>query len=163
KLQTCRHERSCRSRRGVVSSIFCKGAARRREATSEQADPLHFDGVLPMRRSALVLALVGMLWPGWACASETEGVKLSASALAARIDEHIAAGYRSHKAVPAPRAVDGELVRRLYLDLTGRIPDILAARDFADNSGKDKWTQLIDRLLANERYAIHFAKVWRAW
>jgi hypothetical protein len=116
-----------------------------------------------MRRSALVLALVGMLWPVWACAGETEGVKLSASALAARIDEHIAAGYRTHKAVPAPRAEDGELVRRLCLDLTGRIPDILAARDFADNPGKDKWTQLIDRLLANERYAIHFANVWRAW
>jgi hypothetical protein len=116
-----------------------------------------------MRRSAVVLVLAGFLWPGVAFAADTQGVKLSALTLAERIDEHVAAKYRTHKAVPVPRADDGELVRRLYLDLTGRIPDILAARDFADNPGKDKWTRLIDRLLDNDRYAIHFANVWRAW
>ncbi len=116
-----------------------------------------------MRRSAIVPVLAGMFSMGVTARADTPAATLSASALAARIDEHIAAKYRAHKAVPAPLADDAERVRRLHLDLTGRIPDILAARDFADNPGKDKWNKLIDTLLAGERYPIHFANVWRAW
>src|SRR5205814_1394233 len=44
-----------------------------------------------------------------------------------------------------------------------RIPDILAARDFIDNPGKDKRARLIDTLLDGERYASHWATVWRTW
>jgi hypothetical protein len=116
-----------------------------------------------MRRSAIVLFFAGMLWLGATALAGQPSEKLSASVLAARIDEHIAAKYQAHNALPAPLADDAERVRRLYLDLTGRIPDILAARDFADNPGKDKWPKLIDRLLASERYPIHFANVWRGW
>jgi hypothetical protein len=112
-----------------------------------------------MHRSMILLTLAGLLWPGLVLGAE----KLSASALAARIDEHIAAKYRELKAVLAPLADDSERVRRLYFDLTGRIPDILAARDFTDNPGKDKWNKLIDSLLGGDRYAVHFANVWRAW
>jgi len=84
-------------------------------------------------------------------------------ALAAKIDEHIAAKAKANKAVLAPAADDSELVRRLYLDLTGRIPDILAARDFIDNPAADKRHRLIERLLVHDRYPIHWANVWRNW
>jgi hypothetical protein len=112
-----------------------------------------------MRRSAVVLALTGLLLTARAIGAE----RMSASDLAARIDEHVAARYREHGAVPAPLADDSERVRRIYLDLTGRIPDILGARDFLDNPGKDKWNNLIDNLLSSDRHAIHFANVWRGW
>jgi hypothetical protein len=65
--------------------------------------------------------------------------------------------------VPAPPAGDADLVRRLHLDLTGRIPDILAARDFIENRTPDKTAKLIDLLLESDRHAVHFANVWRAW
>ena len=81
-----------------------------------------------MRRSAIVLAIAGMFCSSATAFAATPSTRLSSSALAERIDEHIAAKYRAHKVVPAPLAADAERVRRLYLDLTGRIPDILAAR-----------------------------------
>jgi hypothetical protein len=116
-----------------------------------------------MCRSAVVLALACLFCTGLSASAEAPRMKLSASEVADRIDKQVAAKYRSRKVIPAPPADDGELVRRLYLDLTGRIPDILAARDFADNPGTDKREKLIDSLLVSDRYAIHFANVWRAW
>ena len=89
--------------------------------------------------------------------------RLSAGELAAKIDEHIAARWKDRNVTPAPLADDGELVRRLYLDLHGRIPDIVAARDFAENLAKDKREKQVARLLSEERYAAHWANVWRAW
>ncbi len=116
-----------------------------------------------MRFSGLVFALTCLVAPLPTAAADTPRAKLSTAELASRIDASIAAKYKAHGVIPAPSTADGELVRRLYLDLNGRIPDILAARDFADNPAKDKREQLIDQLLASDRYAVHFANVWRAW
>jgi hypothetical protein len=108
-----------------------------------------------------LLALGALVVP---CArAESPPVKLPAAALAARIDQHLAARWKERKAVPAPPADDAALVRRLHLDLTGRIPDILATRDFLDNPAADKTARLIDGLLESDRHAVHFANVWRAW
>jgi hypothetical protein len=115
-----------------------------------------------MRRSAVLSALVGVLLPCTAIGTEVEA-KLTAAELAAKIDAYLAAKWKERKATPAPRADDAEWVRRLHLDLTGRIPDILAARDFAENPAKDKRAKLIDTLLASDRYPLHFANVWRSW
>jgi hypothetical protein len=116
-----------------------------------------------MQRAALLVALGATFLPALPARAGTPTAKLSPAALAARIDEHLAARWKERKAVPAAPADDAELVRRLHLDLTGRIPDILAARDFADNPSANKTARLIDALLESDRYAIHFANVWRAW
>src|SRR5262245_42650980 len=89
--------------------------------------------------------------------------KLTAKELAAKIDHHLAAKIKARKATAAPAASDPELVRRLHLDLSGRIPDLMTARDYIDDPEKDKLGKLIDDLLKNERYAVHWANVWRAW
>jgi len=89
--------------------------------------------------------------------------KLTPAELAARIDEHVAAKIKSASAVAAPPADDAELVRRLHLDLAGRIPEITAARDFIESPGKDKRLKLIDSLLDDPRYSVHWANVWRQW
>src|SRR5262245_47455508 len=112
-----------------------------------------------MHRSALLAVLCLPL----VAAAGAPGARLSAPDLAARIDEHLAARLNQRKVPAAPAADDAELVRRLHLDLTGRIPDILAARDFIDNPGKDKRARLVEQLLADERYPLHWANVWRSW
>jgi hypothetical protein len=119
-----------------------------------------------MRRSVVLLALTGALLPGepgCVSAGRADTAKRTPAQLAARIDEHLAAGWKAKKATPAPLADDAEFVRRATLDLAGRIPDILTARDFADDPGKDKRAKLIDKLLASDRYPAHFANVWRSW
>jgi hypothetical protein len=82
--------------------------------------------------------------------------------LAVRIDELLAAKWEHERIVPAPRADDAEFLRRVSLDITGRIPRSANVYEFLADETPDKRARLIDRLLAEPRYAIHFANVWRA-
>jgi hypothetical protein len=85
-----------------------------------------------------------------------------ADALAARIDAHLAAGWAAAKATPARPADDAEFVRRVYLDLAGRIPSVSEARKFLADKRPDKRTRLVEALLDGPRYVTHFVGVWRA-
>ena len=60
----------------------------------------------------------------------------------------------------APPASDAEFLRRVYLDLTGTIPDANTARTFLDDANPDKRTTLIDRLLASPQFARHMQRVF---
>lgn len=86
-----------------------------------------------------------------------------ARALALRMDRLLGAHWKSAKIKPTVATSDAEFVRRVYLDLTGRIPEILEVRDFLENPAKDKRQQLVLSLLADERYVQHFANVWSEW
>lgn len=55
----------------------------------------------------------------------------------------------------APPASDADFLRRVYLDLTGTIPDAATARAFLDDESPDKRPALVDRLLAQPRFARH--------
>src|SRR5688572_26759388 len=85
-----------------------------------------------------------------------------ALALAARIDQHIAAGWAAAKVEPAPPADDAEFLRRVYLDLAGRIPAVAEVREFLRDTRPDKRQRVIERLLARPRYVTHFANYWRS-
>jgi len=51
-----------------------------------------------------------------------------------------------------PQADDAEFVRRIYLDLAGRIPSIAEAREFLADKSADKRVRLVDTLLASPEY-----------
>src|SRR5262245_28335973 len=53
--------------------------------------------------------------------------------LAARIDHHLAARWAAVGVKPAAPATDAQFFRRVHLDLVGRIPSIVDARDFIDD------------------------------
>jgi hypothetical protein len=74
------------------------------------------------------------------------------------IDEQLAAA----KVTAAPLSDDAEFLRRVYLDIAGRIPTVSEVRSFLNDSSPDKRRQLVDRLLDSPRYPIHFARRWRA-
>ncbi len=50
------------------------------------------------------------------------------------------------------RSDDSEYVRRVYLDLAGRIPSVQEARSFIQDTAPEKRTNLIDKLLAGPEY-----------
>ena len=56
-------------------------------------------------------------------------------------------------------ARDEEFLRRIYLDLTGQIPDVAAAKAFLADTDPDKREKLIDALMTTE----HFAERWSLW
>src|SRR5262249_9234543 len=78
------------------------------------------------------------------------------------IDHRVAAGWETARVTPAAPADDAEFLRRVYLDLVGRIPGVTEARQFLDDTRPDKRERLVDRLLASPHYANHFANVWRS-
>jgi hypothetical protein len=92
--------------------------------------------------------------------------------LAARLDRHLEKQWEAAKAVPAPLASDAEFVRRVYLDLAGRIPRVSEVRKFLDDKAPDKRRKLVADLLGdtrrddgkdfNPQYVTNFTNVWRA-
>ncbi len=86
----------------------------------------------------------------------------SSAALSAEIDRYIEARLKTDGIAPAAMADDAEFMRRIYLDLAGRIPTVAQVRRFLDDRTPDKRQRLIDDLLSGPTYAQHFANVWRA-
>src|SRR3989442_855739 len=75
------------------------------------------------------------------------------------IDE-LAFGRMARDGVPhAPLSSDSEFLRRVYLDLIGRIPSAEQARQFLADSAADKRYKLIDNLTSGEA----FADRWTYW
>jgi hypothetical protein len=88
-------------------------------------------------------------------------VALTPQQLAQRIDKHLAAKWKADKVQPAPRASDAEFVRRVYLDLIGRIPRVSEVREFLRDPVPNKREQLIERLLSSPQYIPHWSNTWR--
>jgi len=84
----------------------------------------------------------------------------AALASAKKIDGFIAANYAKHKITPMPPADDATFVRRIYLDIAGRIPTYQETTKFLASRESDKRTQLIDHLLGSDDYASHFFNYW---
>lgn len=58
--------------------------------------------------------------------------------------------------IPTPKTTDEQFVRRVYLDIAGRIPTYQEAEAFLEDKGRDKRSQLIDKLLGSEAFVSHF-------
>ena len=51
-------------------------------------------------------------------------------------------------------------LRRIYLDIIGRIPTAQEAAEFLNNKAPNKRAKLIDKLLASEGYVSHWFNYW---
>lgn len=81
-------------------------------------------------------------------------------ASAAKIDQLIEANYAAHKIQPNPPLSDELFARRVYLDVTGRIPNYKQLKAFTLATDKDKRARLIDQLLNTDDYASNFYNYW---
>ena len=61
---------------------------------------------------------------------------------------------------PAKPAADDEFLRRAYLDLLGRIPNVQEARAFLQTRERDKRDKLVTYLLDHPDFAKNFATQW---
>ncbi len=75
------------------------------------------------------------------------------------IDLALEEGWRTNKISPVAIADDPTFVRRIYLDLVGRIPRPDEANAFLARTDSMKRVALIDSLLDSEEHADHFAEV----
>ena len=64
-------------------------------------------------------------------------------------------------AKPAGESIDeATFLRRVYLDVAGRIPTLAEIRRFDDDDSPEKRLDLIDRLLSSRDYVSHFYNLW---
>ncbi len=77
-----------------------------------------------------------------------------------RIDGAVIAQLRSLN-IPISRVCDDStFVRRSTLDLAGRLPTVAEVEQFLHEPASNKRERLVDRLLASDDYADHFANKW---
>ena len=76
------------------------------------------------------------------------------------IDQLIRAKWQAEKIAPARRSSDATFVRRVYLDLIGRIPRIPEINSFLADQNPEKRNLLIDHLTTTEEHADHLAQVF---
>jgi hypothetical protein len=76
------------------------------------------------------------------------------------IDTEIAAAWMREKITPAKPASDAEFLRRVHLDLVGTIPTYEETTAFLESHEGNKRELLVDRLLADPRFAQHQADIW---
>ena len=61
---------------------------------------------------------------------------------------------------PSPEAAKEVLLRRVTLDLTGLPPTIREIEAFLEDSSKDAYSKVVDRLLASPHYGERWARPW---
>ncbi len=76
------------------------------------------------------------------------------------IDDQINAKLQESEIEPATRATPEVLIRRLYLDLTGLPPTVSQLKEWTEGFGSNRYTQLVDHLLASPHFGEAFARRW---
>jgi hypothetical protein len=76
------------------------------------------------------------------------------------IDELALAKWKKLGLRPSPLADDATFLRRVTIDLCGRLPTAAEARVFLTDSAIDKRARVIDRLLDSADYPAYFAMRW---
>lgn len=76
------------------------------------------------------------------------------------IDEHVFAKLLELGVVPSEPAADSKFLRRVYLDIIGRLPTAEEARSFLEDPSAAKREALVDALLQSPEYADHWSNLW---
>ena len=78
------------------------------------------------------------------------------------IDRLVFAKLKTIGIPPSEICDDGTFIRRVTLDITGRLPTASEMKDFMASREPGKRTQLVNRLLDSAEYAEYFANKWSA-
>ena len=78
------------------------------------------------------------------------------------IDTHVYEKLRKVKSLPSELATDAEFMRRVYLDLTGTIPDVKTIRTFLvdQREPKVKREELVNRLVGTPEFVDFWTNKW---
>jgi hypothetical protein len=76
------------------------------------------------------------------------------------VDEHVFANLKQIGIPPSEVCDDATFLRRVTLDIAGRIPTQLESTKFLAETSADKRDQVIERLLKSPQYADFFASKW---
>lgn len=78
----------------------------------------------------------------------------------AQLDKLVDANLAKQKLQPSAPVTDEVFVRRIYLDIAGRIPTLKETTEFLADKAADKRAKLIDELLASDSYTQSAFNYW---
>ncbi|QEL15916.1 DUF1549 domain-containing protein [Limnoglobus roseus] len=105
----------------------------------------------------LRLVLSGLAVLTYAATGRTDDLPPAGRPIESVVDQFVDAKMAADKVTPAELADDATLVRRLTLDLVGRIPTVGETDAYLKSTDADKRTKLIDRLMASTAFDRHQA------
>lgn len=101
--------------------------------------------------------------PGKVSSSKTElpiPVAGSSAGIVSLINQEIHRGWTAGNVQPSPLADDSEWLRRIHLDLIGRIPSVDVVEKFLADKNTSKRAGMIERLLDSQDYVQYWSTVW---
>ncbi|KAA3606666.1 MAG: DUF1549 domain-containing protein [Planctomycetota bacterium] len=110
-------------------------------------------------RGGLAVLVAGLATWG-VVAGETPDRNQARRRAAAEIDRLLNAGLDSLGLKPMPKAGDEVFLRRIYLDLAGRIPTAQEAKTFLQSKDSRRREKLIDELLDSPAYVSNMFNFW---
>lgn len=84
----------------------------------------------------------------------------SDDAIVMYINHRIQDGWKAANIEPSPFATDEEWIRRVYLDVIGRIPTTAEAEQFLKSTQPDKHQKLVQKLTSNPSYVTNWSTIW---
>ena len=69
-------------------------------------------------------------------------------------------GWKDNEFTPSKDATDGEWVRRVFLDVVGRIPSAKETQAFMQDRSASKKSKLVTKLLTSDDYIEEYARNW---
>jgi hypothetical protein len=108
-----------------------------------------------MRLLSVILAMAALLVTVVQSRILADDLLPADSAVETVIDHYVDELLTADKVEPAAQVDDLNLLRRLMLDLAGRIPTTGEAKQFQEDKSETKRQALVDRLLASPDFAFH--------
>jgi hypothetical protein len=105
------------------------------------------------------LALVALVAASGA-ATPQDRATTDTDPIAALIDRHVEARWKELDLKPAAAATDAVFVRRVALDVLGRLPKPQEIDDYVKSKSPDKKAKLVDTWLASDEAAEYFTDRW---
>ena len=119
-------------------------------------------GMAPVRRLSATTDAVGKMLGYVPGGSRT--YNFDQTHTAGSIDSYISADFQTNGITPAPKSRDWEFVRRITLDLTGRIPTADRVLTFVADTAPDKRAKLIEELMAKpewiDKWTMYFGDLY---
>ncbi|MCY3741591.1 MAG: DUF1549 and DUF1553 domain-containing protein [Candidatus Poribacteria bacterium] len=112
-------------------------------------------------RYAIVLVAFAFLTLN--CTKVTVAPTRQVSSSTKHLDRHINTVLKRKDIQPSEMSADTEFLRRVHLDLTGKIPTPEEVLNFLKDGSPNKRQKKIDQLLGSEPYIDYWTRLWVNW
>ena len=104
--------------------------------------------------------LFGIVGEGVRADEEAAAVDPEQMGVVEAINHYIRQGYEDNEITPSAAATDEEWLRRIYLDVVGRIPTLEELHAFVDDESPRKRGSVINTLLDHPDYVRNMTTIW---